>query len=290
MDAGKTSFVYVTYIRSTPEKVFEAITRPEIARTYWGHENVSDWQAGSRWQHVRANETRSVELVGDVVESTPPSRLVITWAAASQADNPKAYSRVTFEIVPYEDMVKLTVTHDELEPGSGMDTGIRVSHPFDPAWELPVYIANFILMDYGTGAIFGCPAHDQRDFDFATKYGLPIKAVFVAEGAEDAPLSEAFVPMKSERVHYVRGFAGSAVQTGEEAILADLLPRGVATQVFAALLENGASEQGARMSAMDNATRNAGDMINRLTIQYNRSRQAAITKELIEIISGAEAL
>jgi F-type H+-transporting ATPase subunit gamma len=64
----------------------------------------------------------------------------------------------------------------------------------------------------------------------------------------------------------------------------------VATQVFTALLENGASEQGARQSAMDNATRNAGDMINRLTIQYNRSRQAAITKELIEIISGAEAL
>lgn len=76
----------------------------------------------------------------------------------------------------------------------------------------------------------------------------------------------------------------------EEAILADLLPRSVATQVFAALLENAASEQGARMSAMDNATRNAGEMIDRLTIQYNRSRQAAITKELIEIISGAEAL
>ena len=79
-------------------------------------------------------------------------------------------------------------------------------------------------------------------------------------------------------------------EPSEEAILADLLPRGVATQIFTALLENAASEQGARMSAMDNATRNAGDMINRLTIQYNRSRQAAITKELIEIISGAEAL
>lgn len=76
----------------------------------------------------------------------------------------------------------------------------------------------------------------------------------------------------------------------EEAILADLLPRGVATQVFSALLENGASEQGARMSAMDNATRNAGDMIDKLTIEYNRSRQAVITNELIEIISGAEAL
>ena len=76
----------------------------------------------------------------------------------------------------------------------------------------------------------------------------------------------------------------------EETILADLLPRGVATQIFAALLENGASEQGARMSAMDNATRNAGDMIDKLTIEFNRSRQAVITNELIEIISGAEAL
>ena len=91
-------------------------------------------------------------------------------------------------------------------------------------------------------------------------------------------------------------FEGSVTSTvydyepDEKAILADLLPRAVATQVFTALLENGASEQGARMSAMDNATRNAGDMINKLTIRYNRSRQAAITKELIEIISGAEAL
>ncbi len=76
----------------------------------------------------------------------------------------------------------------------------------------------------------------------------------------------------------------------EEAILADLLPRGVATQIFTALLENAASEQGARMSAMDNATRNAGEMIDKLTIVYNRSRQQAITSELIEIISGAEAL
>ncbi|MEX0371289.1 MAG: F0F1 ATP synthase subunit gamma, partial [Tateyamaria sp.] len=76
----------------------------------------------------------------------------------------------------------------------------------------------------------------------------------------------------------------------EEAILADLLPRGVATAIFSGLLENGASEQGARMSAMDNATRNAGEMIDKLTIEFNRSRQAVITNELIEIISGAEAL
>jgi leucyl-tRNA synthetase len=99
----------------------------------------------------------------------------------------------------------------------GYDTGIRVKHPLDPDWELPVWIANFILMDYGTGAIFGCPAHDQRDFDFATKYGLPIKAVFAADGA-DAALTEAYVPMKSEKVHYIRGFAGETVQTGDEGV------------------------------------------------------------------------
>ncbi|PIB25818.1 F0F1 ATP synthase subunit gamma [Amylibacter kogurei] len=79
-------------------------------------------------------------------------------------------------------------------------------------------------------------------------------------------------------------------EPSEEEILTDLLPRALSTQVFTALLENGASEQGARMSAMDNATRNAGEMIDKLTIVYNRSRQAAITNELIEIISGAEAL
>jgi F-type H+-transporting ATPase subunit gamma len=87
--------------------------------------------------------------------------------------------------------------------------------------------------------------------------------------------------------------AASAVyeyEPEEEAILADLLPKNLAVQIFKALLENAASEQGARMTAMDNATRNAGDMISRLTLQYNRSRQAAITKELIEIISGAEAI
>jgi len=82
---------------------------------------------------------------------------------------------------------------------------------------MPVYIANFILMDYGTGAIFGCPAHDQRDFDFATKYGLAINAVFEAEDSPSA-LTEAYVPMKSERVRYIRGFAGAEVQTGDDGV------------------------------------------------------------------------
>lgn len=129
MSKEKTSFVYVTYIRSTPEKVFEAITKPEIARRYWGHENVSDWQPGASWEHVRVGAERTVELVGKVVEVAPPTRLVITWANASQAADPGSYSRVTFEISPYDEMVRLTVTHDELEAGSGMAKGIQQGWP-----------------------------------------------------------------------------------------------------------------------------------------------------------------
>jgi uncharacterized protein YndB with AHSA1/START domain len=129
MTRQTTSFIYVTYILSTPEKVFEAITRPDIARRYWGHENVSDWQPGSTWEHIRANDERTVELVGEVMESSPPSRLVITWANASQAADADAYSRVTFEIEPYEDMVRLTVSHDDLEAGSGMANGVSKGWP-----------------------------------------------------------------------------------------------------------------------------------------------------------------
>jgi F-type H+-transporting ATPase subunit gamma len=120
------------------------------------------------------------------------------------------------------------------------------------------------------------------EFDVATLFYNRFQSVI-----SQIPTAMQIIPAKFEQA------AAPALydyEPGEEEILADLLPRGVATQVFAALLENGASEQGARMSAMDNATRNAGDMINKLTTQYNRSRQAAITKELIEIISGAEAL
>jgi leucyl-tRNA synthetase len=98
----------------------------------------------------------------------------------------------------------------------GFDTGLAVRHPFDTLWELPVYIANFILTDYGTGAIFGCPAHDPRDYDFATKYDLPIIPVFLPEA--DAELTEAYVPLKSEKVTYVKGFSGEAEQTGEDAV------------------------------------------------------------------------
>ena len=124
---------------------------------------------------------------------------------------------------------------------------------------------------------------DGGEFDVATLFFNRFQSVIA-----QIPTAQQIIPATFDASAQVSALYD--YEPGEEAILADLLPRGVATQVFTALLENGASEQGARMSAMDNATRNAGDMINRLTIQYNRSRQAAITKELIEIISGAEAL
>ncbi|MYM55498.1 leucine--tRNA ligase [Thalassovita mangrovi] len=110
-------------------------------------------------------------------------------------------------------------TEEALEKAEklGFDTGLKVRHPFDDSWELPVYIANFILMDYGTGAVFGCPAHDERDFDFATKYGLPITPTFEpVEG--DYPEGAAYVPLKSEKVRYTKGFAGEEIQTGEDAV------------------------------------------------------------------------
>ncbi|APL93286.1 F0F1 ATP synthase subunit gamma [Sphingobium indicum] len=105
------------------------------------------------------------------------------------------------------------------------------------------------------------------------------------------PTEQQIIPVKIP-ADADRDAIGATVEyePSEEAILDDLLPRNVTVQIFKALLENNASEQGASMTAMDNATRNAGDLINKLTIQYNRSRQAAITTELVEIISGAEAL
>jgi len=126
------------------------------------------------------------------------------------------------------------------------------------------------------------------EFDIATIYFAEFKSVIAQK-----PTALQIIPAKiPEAKGDVAGGAAATVEyePSEEAVLGQLLERNITTQVFRGLLENAASEQGARMSAMDNATRNAGDMINKLTIKYNRQRQANITKELIEIISGAEAL
>ncbi|QYZ69256.1 leucine--tRNA ligase [Neotabrizicola shimadae] len=168
--------------------------------------------APAGFESLEVYTTRPDTLMGASFAAISPDHPL---AKALEASDPKVAAFVA-------ECRKGGTSAEEIETAEkvGYDTGIRVVHPLDPTWELPVWIANFILMDYGTGAIFGCPAHDQRDFDFATKYGLPIKAVFVAEDAEDVPLAEAFVPMKSERVRYIRGFSGAEVQTGDDGVTA----------------------------------------------------------------------
>jgi F-type H+-transporting ATPase subunit gamma len=126
---------------------------------------------------------------------------------------------------------------------------------------------------------------DEGEYDVATLFYSEFVNVVT-----QIPTALEIIPAKFDAVEGDGPDTLFDYEPSEEAILADLLPRGVATAIFSALLENGASEQGARMSAMDNATRNAGEMIDDLTVEYNRSRQAVITNELIEIISGAEAL
>ena len=131
---------------------------------------------------------------------------------------------------------------------------------------------------------------ENGEFDVCTLYFSEFKSV-----VEQYPTAQPLIPAKikgadGEELSASGAEAAYEYEPDEAEILADLLPRNVMTQIFRALQENAASEQGARMSAMDNATRNAGDMIDRLTLEYNRSRQAQITRELIEIISGAEAL
>lgn len=130
---------------------------------------------------------------------------------------------------------------------------------------------------------------DARDFDVATLYFSEFKSVIAQK-----PTALQLIPAKIPEGKMGDAAAGAGAvheyEPSEEQVLGELLKRNISTQIFRGLLENAASEQGARMSAMDNATRNAGDMINKLTIKYNRQRQAQITKELIEIISGAEAL
>jgi F-type H+-transporting ATPase subunit gamma len=131
--------------------------------------------------------------------------------------------------------------------------------------------------------------YENGEFDIATFFYSDFKSVM-----SQVPVSQQLIPahIESEETVAQSGKVEALYdyEPTEEEILTELLPKNIATQVYRGLLENAASEQGARMSAMDSATRNAGEMIDKLTIQYNRSRQAAITKELIEIISGAEAL
>ncbi|MDX2592473.1 metalloregulator ArsR/SmtB family transcription factor [Streptomyces sp. WI03-4A] len=131
--ADKPSFVYVTYIASTPERVWEALTDADLTAAYWGHRNVSDWQVGSRWEHVRTDGSGVADVVGRVIESEPPTRLVATWAAPDDEGREDRHSRVTFEIRPHEDIVRLTVIHEDLN-----DEGERG----DVAYGWPAVLSN----------------------------------------------------------------------------------------------------------------------------------------------------
>jgi F-type H+-transporting ATPase subunit gamma len=158
-----------------------------------------------------------------------------------------------------------------------------------------------ILHQHDTSAIKQVSFADAQAIanDIVERYttdGIDVVHLFYARfqsALVQEPVGQQIIPVPMpEAAAAPAGGANAAVEyePEEEDILAALLPRNVAVQIFRAMLENAASEQGSRMTAMDNATRNAGDMINRLSIQYNRTRQAAITTELVEIISGAEAL
>ena len=127
---SKASHVYVSYIRATPEKVWRAITDPDLSGRYWGHSNVSDWTVGGAWEHRRIDASKKVDLIGTVLESEAPRRLVITWAFPGDAGERAKVSRVAFAIETHkDDMVRLTVSHTELEPGGEMERGITEGWP-----------------------------------------------------------------------------------------------------------------------------------------------------------------
>jgi len=126
---GKPKFVYVTYISTSPEEVWKALTDPRVTTKYWQHVNVSDWKPGSKWEHRTGDPSGELQMVGRVVESTPPRRLVITWAFPEDEAREEKHTTVTFEIEPVRDVVRLTVTHDRLEAGSKMLTAITAGWP-----------------------------------------------------------------------------------------------------------------------------------------------------------------
>ena len=125
----KPKFVYVTYIATTPEELWSALVDPLITAEYWQHVNVSDWQPGSTWEHRNSGVEDAPLLVGMVLESLPPRRLVLTWAFPDDAAREEKHTRVTFEIEPIRGVVRLTVTHDRLEPDSEMLRGITNGWP-----------------------------------------------------------------------------------------------------------------------------------------------------------------
>jgi uncharacterized protein YndB with AHSA1/START domain/DNA-binding transcriptional ArsR family regulator len=121
------TYVYVTYIRASPEQVWTALTDADLTARYWGHANVSDWRPGSPWEHRRVDGSGAIDVTGKVLEAEPPSRLVITFED-SEDDRPNGPSVVTFLVEPHDDIVRLTVTHENL-PNTDMLNGISRGWP-----------------------------------------------------------------------------------------------------------------------------------------------------------------
>jgi uncharacterized protein YndB with AHSA1/START domain len=126
---AKSKFVYVIYIAAKVEAVWKALLDGEFTRQYWNHDNVSDWRPGSPWEHRRDDPARTVDILGEVLESQPPRRLVISWATPDDKGRRDRHSRVALDLEQVADMVRLTVTHDELEAGSEMETKIAGGWP-----------------------------------------------------------------------------------------------------------------------------------------------------------------
>ncbi|MFV0293304.1 MAG: leucine--tRNA ligase [Paracoccus sp. (in: a-proteobacteria)] len=171
--------------------------------------------APAEFAEIEVYTTRPDTLMGASFVALSPDHPLVRQLAGS---DPKVAAFI-------EECRRVGTTEEAIEtaPKMGFNTGLTVRHPLDPAWELPIWVANFVLMDYGTGAIFGSPAHDERDHEFATRYGLPICATFGEKGmtlaeADELVSTAPYVPAKAEVVTYVRGFTGEADQTGEAAV------------------------------------------------------------------------
>ncbi|UWQ28909.1 leucine--tRNA ligase [Leisingera sp. M523] len=180
-----------------------------------------NWIGKSRGLQFSFDRTDGGEPIE--VYTTRPDTLMGASFVGISPDHPiaKALEAESEEVAAFvAECRKGGTTEEAIETAEklGYDTGIRVKHPLNPDWELPVWIANFILMDYGTGAIFACPAHDQRDLDFCRKYDLPVSDTFFALDNDSPVAGEAFVPPKTEKVRWVDHFAGLTEATGEEAI------------------------------------------------------------------------